>query len=156
MKKIRVPGSRKKESRSYYERNKETILKKQKKYHVKNPEVSRRAGRKHLDKVRTENPALYLWRHLRTRAKQRNIDFDLEVSDIVIPKFCPVLGIELGWGNKNQHDNSYSADRLDSNKGYVKGNVNIISEKANRIKSNATAEEIRKVADWLDTIVNGH
>jgi hypothetical protein len=34
-------------------------------------------------------------------------------------------------------------------KGYVKGNVAVISTRANRIKSNATYKEIQMVADWV-------
>jgi phenylalanyl-tRNA synthetase beta chain len=38
---------------------------------------------------------------------------------------------------------------VNPDRGYVVGNVAVISSKANIIKSNATADEIRKVADWL-------
>lgn len=54
------------------------------------------------------------------RAKKRGIVFDLEVSDIVIPKLCPILGIELSFGNGRVHDASPSLDRIVPSKGYVK------------------------------------
>ena len=62
---------------------------------------------------------------------------------IEYPKVCPVLGIQLGWdvkGNGGQ-DNSPSLDRIDSTKGYVKGNVMIMSTLANKMKSNSTPEQ---------------
>lgn len=92
------------------------------------------------------NHANYLYRGAKTRAKGRGLEFDIEVSDIVIPRFCPVFPhIELrtyegsrGW---QHHPNSPTIDRIDSAKGYVKGNVRVISWRANTLKSNATPEE---------------
>ena len=61
-----------------------------------------------------------------------------------------MLGIELTFGGTQRvSPTSASIDKIDPNKGYVIGNVAVISNKANIIKSNATADEIRKVADWL-------
>lgn len=151
----RTAGGRKAESQKYYEKNKERILVQTREYQLKNPDVKKKASYKCMVKLREVNPSLYLWRHLRTRAKTRGLEFNLQVSDIQIPSVCPALGIPLVWGTKNQHDNSPSVDRFDPEKGYVKGNINIISEKANRIKSNATATEIKKVAEWMESIV-GH
>jgi len=64
--------------------------------------------------------------------------------------YCPVLGLELVYGGtKSIKDNSASIDRFDTTKGYIKGNVWIISHKANRMKSNATMKEIEKVYDYM-------
>jgi hypothetical protein len=41
-------------------------------------------------------------------------------------------------------------DRIDNNEGYVKGNVAVISFRANTLKNNATAEELRAIADYMD------
>ena len=48
-------------------------------------------------------------------------------------------------GTGSIKDNSASIDRFDTTAGYIKGNVWIISDKANRMKSNATIEEIKKI-----------
>ena len=59
---------------------------------------------------------------------------------------CPVLGVEMVFGGTGSiKDNSASIDRFDTTTGYIKGNVWIISDKANRMKSNATIEEIKKI-----------
>lgn len=84
--------------------------------------------------------------------KSNDILFDLEFSDVFWPTHCPVLGIELDyWGEAGTRvENSPSFDKLDPSKGYVKGNVQIISWRANRIKNDGTAEEHRKIAEYID------
>jgi hypothetical protein len=72
----------------------------------------------------------------------------LTISDVVIPSRCPVLGIAMRPGAGRLCDTSPTLDRIDNTKGYVPGNVMVISYKANRIKSNATPEELRLVADF--------
>lgn len=67
----------------------------------------------------------------------------------MIPELCPVFGVKLVHGDL---DWTPSIDRVDATCGYVKGNIAIISNKANRLKNNATADELRTVAAWLDLI----
>lgn len=91
----------------------------------------------------------------KNRAKSLGIQFDIDISDITIPTHCPVLGIEMKPNRGRHQDNSPSLDRIDPLKGYVKGNVAVICFKANRIKNNASYEEILKVGNWLKEFVNG-
>ena len=79
------------------------------------------------------------------RAKTNVMEFNLELKDIVIPNYCPVLGIEIGMHNEITSSNSPTLDRIDNNKGYVKGNVIVVSHKANAIKNDASIEELEKV-----------
>lgn len=85
----------------------------------------------------------------RARAKSRGLEFDLNESDIVIPDLCPVLGIRLVVGKDRPTDNSPTLDRIDLSRGYVRGNVAVISYRANRIKNDATLDELVKVADYV-------
>jgi hypothetical protein len=79
----------------------------------------------------------------RARAKEQGIQIDIYIEDIVVPEFCPVLGIKLSVdGDKN---NSPSLDKMIPERGYTKGNVKVISWRANWIKNNATPEEIEKL-----------
>ena len=48
-------------------------------------------------------------------------------------------------------DNSPSIDRLIPELGYIKGNVNVISLRANIIKNNATKDELIKIANWMES-----
>jgi len=76
-------------------------------------------------------------------------DFTIEFGDIHFPTHCPIFGIELDYYADSIQDNSPSFDRIDPTKGYVKGNVAIISMRANRIKNNGTAEEHEKIAQFM-------
>lgn len=82
----------------------------------------------------------------KTRAVRKGLEFNLELSDIVIPKACPIFGTSFVYG-----DNDYAAslDRVDSTKGYIKGNVQVISNKANRIKNNVTTKELEKLLNYM-------
>ena len=60
------------------------------------------------------------------------------------PKVCPVLGIKLDWGMNGLNGNCPSLDRIDSTKGYIPGNVMIMSNLANAMKSNATPEQLKQ------------
>ena len=79
---------------------------------------------------------------------KNNIDFDLSVDDIEFPSHCPVLGVELNYFSEIVSNNSPSLDRFDPNGGYVKGNVILISMRANRLKMNANPEELMAIAKY--------
>lgn len=85
----------------------------------------------------------------KTRAKSRGIPFNLTIEDIVIPPVCPVFGTPFEMGN---HKTTASIDRVIPALGYVSGNIRIISNRANMIKGDADAFEIRAVADWLASL----
>ena len=88
----------------------------------------------------------------RHHAKKNNIDFFIDFEDLLpLPTYCPVLNIELDYGFKGKMAfNSPSIDRVNPSKGYIKGNVIVISQKANAIKQNANPTEIRAVADFFE------
>jgi hypothetical protein len=85
------------------------------------------------------------------RAKKAGVPFDLEPEDLSLPEFCPILGIKLEKGGPiSERDSSPSLDRLVPELGYTLDNVSIICHRANRLKSNGTAAELRAIADWMD------
>lgn len=90
----------------------------------------------------------------RARAEKKGIVFTLKFSDVVWPEFCPVLGLRLERNSGGgPSDNSPTFDRIDSARGYVAGNVIVVSNKANRIKSNASVDEISRVVDFYRRLV---
>lgn len=91
----------------------------------------------------------YPIRSLIRLASKRGHEINIREEDIVIPEFCPVLGIPLEMGTRKAKDNSPSLDRVDSSKGYVKGNVRVISWRANRLKSDATIGEVAAILAYM-------
>jgi hypothetical protein len=85
----------------------------------------------------------------RSRAGKTGIEFSIELQDIHIPERCPYLGIELCLTNKKISYNSPSLDRINSSIGYTKKNIEVISYRANTIKSNASSSELYAIADRL-------
>jgi hypothetical protein len=91
-------------------------------------------------------------RAAKRRAVELNLPFNITPADVVIPKVCPVLGIALAVGSGRVCDGSPSLDRIIPALGYVKGNIAVMSFRANALKRDATAEELRAVAAWLERL----
>lgn len=93
---------------------------------------------------------------IRRRAKTTGIEFNVtcEYLETIAPEICPVFKIKLGWCERNKWGKAHSPslDRIDPNKGYVAGNVQWISHKANAMKQNATVSELNQFANWVKSI----
>lgn len=76
------------------------------------------------------------------RAAKKNLEFDLTEEDIILPTHCPILETEFVKGDSSDYSMTYSLDRIDNSKGYVKGNVRVISMLANSMKNSATSEQL--------------
>jgi hypothetical protein len=91
--------------------------------------------------------------NIRERSRRRGYITDLTISDMpFIPRTCPVLGIVLKPGNMKDKDASPSIDRFNTNLPYLKkykDNMLFISHRANRIKADASAEELRLVLEYM-------
>lgn len=78
--------------------------------------------------------------------------WDIQFGDLEWPSLCPILGIELNYFAETRLENSPSFDRVDSTKGYEKGNVVVVSWRANRIKNDGTIEEHEAIVKYLKTL----
>ena len=87
----------------------------------------------------------------RARAQKAGVPFDLSPDDIVIPAVCPVLGIPLRRGADRA--SAPSLARLVPARGYVRGNVIVVSMRANRLKSDATMDELETIADFYSRYI---
>lgn len=123
-------------NRAQYYKHKERVRTTQKRYAAKIRE-----------KVRTDAVlhAKELIGAAKRRAKKAGLPFNITFEDIPIPPVCPVLGIPLKRNKDKMRFDSATVDRIVPALGYVKGNVIVISLKANAIKNNGTPEEILKV-----------
>ncbi len=135
--------------RRYAAKNRAKLNERARTYRKEAPEAVAASKRNARARLKATNPAKLIWAETKKRAKKRGIPFDLQVSDIVIPDLCPILGIPLEFGVGRVHDGSPSLDRLIPSRGYVSGNVCIISSKANRMKQDNTLEDLLKLVNYL-------
>lgn len=101
----------------------------------------------------------YYWAGaIRARAKSKGLPYELDADflESIMPTHCPILGVQLerhvGHGTGPF---SPTVDRIFPDKGYVRDNVMIISKRANQIKSDASPEEISKVARYYTLLIEG-
>lgn len=99
------------------------------------------------EKKSPQHKKFVYWKNSKKHGKW---EWDLEFEDIVFPTHCPLLGYELNYSaGKGQDYSNASLDRIDPTKGYVKGNVRVVSYRANLLKNNATVEEIELLlSNW--------
>jgi len=106
--------------------------------------VTAKIGRR---KRRVIDPRKELLRRAKYRAKKKELEFSLRLEDIIVPEYCPVLGIKLQL-LENEMNSSPSLDRIDNTKGYTKDNILVISYRANTLKRDATKEELKKISEY--------
>lgn len=93
------------------------------------------------------------WRMINNRrfdAANKGIPFTITPEDITIPDKCPVLGIPIfvNAGKNSNTDNSPSLDRIVPELGYVRGNIGVISMRANRIKNDSEPWELLAICEY--------
>lgn len=145
--------------KAYYQKHKERIKARIKAKTAENPTKARQRAKKWGEEHRErkisstrksyykskKNPVDRMFASAKSRARTDHKDFNISREDIILPPHCPLLGIEFDQRDKFGNlisDTLYTIDRIDSSKGYVKGNIQVISNIANRMKSNATAEQL--------------
>ena len=100
----------------------------------------------------SKTPEYRMWYWAKNRAEEKGLPFNIEVSDIVIPDICPLLEIPLKVCKSAAGDSSPSLDRLIPHLGYVKGNILVISFRANQIKNCASLDELMLISENLHGI----
>ncbi len=88
----------------------------------------------------------------KARAKKSGVPFDLQLDDFHIPAMCPVFHFPLNTNTAGSaRFDSPSLDRKIPHVGYVKGNVQVISHKANTMKSDASLAELRALVKFMES-----
>ena len=91
-------------------------------------------------------------------ARQRSRKFgrvcSLTLKDLpLIPEHCPIFPwLKLTWHvgeGVGRKDDSPSLDRIDNTKGYEPGNVRWISWRANRLKADASKQELEALVQAI-------
>lgn len=97
--------------------------------------------------------------HWKSNAKYRGILFEVTEPELnALPKVCHYTGIAL---TTNQREiNTISLDRLNSNKGYVTGNVVFCCESINTMKQDFTYDQFILTCRWIvehhDALINSN
>ena len=123
------------------------------KYYSSNPDA-RLSKTLWIRAKRRRNPENSILVQIRDRCRRGGIPFNLTIEDCKIPEICPVLGIPIVVGQirpkgRMLAGNAPSVDRIFPEKGYVKGNIAVISWRANHLKNNATADELEKIVNYI-------
>jgi hypothetical protein len=98
---------------------------------------------------RSTHAAQKLFYAAKTRAKIKGLTFTINKEDVIVPDICPVLGILLVTDNDKNSPNSPSLDRIDNNLGYTPENICVISNRANKLKNDATIEELELILKYM-------
>ncbi len=104
--------------------------------------------KKYAKERNDKNREYVMWRDAKYRAKSQNLPFNIVIDDVIIPKKCPILDVELDLTKKNRQL-SPSLDKINPKLGYVKGNIRVISFKANRLKSDLSELEIENLYNYV-------
>lgn len=130
--------------RRYYAANRERLRAKERERLARNPTARAKQRDWHI-----AHPERRVVVRAKYRAKCLGLAFNLTNSDIHIPAKCPILGTELSRGAGKPAHSSPSLDRLVPEKGYVRGNIQVISHLANSMKQNATPDQLKRFAEWV-------
>jgi hypothetical protein len=108
-----------------------------------------------------KHPWLRVATAIQRRCKDENIQFGFTsrhefayyLNDIA-PTHCPVFGFPLSFANGTSGKRGFrgilpSVDRIKPELGYIRGNLQVISFRANVMKSNASEEELQMFAEWI-------
>lgn len=136
-------------NKAYRDQNKEKLKEYARQYRKDNPELVKEQIKRSYEKQKVTNFKGLLISSIKARAKQNNVEFTLSEKDVIWNTHCPILGVELSFRSKGKRETAASLDRIDNTKGYVRGNVHLISNRANRIKSDATIEELEKIIAYM-------
>lgn len=150
--------------KEHYDNNIEKIKEKKKEYRIKNKDkikktsaIYRENNKNKIKEIYKNNIEIGLFDNAKNRAKRNGVLFDLKLEDIKIPKdcICPLLGIKMQVNENYKKNNSFTIDRIDSNRGYDKDNIWIICDKANTSKSNLAIEEYELIVNNFEKIIIG-
>jgi hypothetical protein len=111
------------------------------------------ATKRDQSKYQESHIAVLLFNVAKSRAKRNGLEFDIDISDVDIPNVCPILKIPLDHSRgKGRRFNGASLDRINPKLGYIKGNVWVISDLANMMKSYASIAQLKTFGEWTQTL----
>ena len=109
------------------------------------------SNRAKIAKYTKTNPRYRIWKSSYVNSRKHGTEHTIKVVDILLPETCKYLGIRLDYRCASVRGslrawNAPSIDRIDPSRGYVPGNIQVISDLANRMKTDATIEQMLEFA----------
>ena len=135
--------------REWKSKNKDKVNEINRKVKAKRPGMYRKINLESYHRTAEARWAKIILNSIKGRCARKGIPFDMSEQDISIPATCPVLGIPVAMQDGGFKDGSPSVDRLIPSKGYVRGNIRVISYRANAIKRDASLEELEAIVAYL-------
>lgn len=151
---LKHPEKYKRYNKTNHDRNghkyKDRQRKVSKQWKLDNPDKVKESAQRCFVRLKEDNYAKYLLKTSRSRAKRAGLEHALSLEDIIVPALCPILQIEIkpATGGKAM-PYSPSLDRIDNTKGYIPGNVRVISHRANSNKGSMTVEEVERLLRYM-------
>jgi len=136
-------------ARRWYDNNREKMKEHNKRYMSEIIEGGKTRYQYYYEKSRFgsfEKRLTLMLTSAKSRCKKNNVEFSITKEDVARRETCPISGVMLNFRSNKVSDDSPTLDRIDPSKGYVPGNVWVVSYRANRIKSNATSDELFRIA----------
>ena len=133
----------------YYQNNREIILDRCEEYRNNNVEKEKN---RHII-YRLNNELKCILQDTKTRAKKINVENNLTLEYLmsIDRDYCPYFNFPfIKGGGFKERNFAKSIDRIDSSLGYILGNVEFISFRANFIKRDSTIDEQEKIVCWLE------
>lgn len=91
-----------------------------------------------------------MFNNAKFRAKKLKLPFQITIQDIIVPKKCPIFNVPIRQGSVVTSPNSPSLDRKNPKLGYTKKNIWVISHRANKIKNDASIDELKQLIKALE------
>jgi len=105
-------------------------------------------------RYRANNRFAIRMRAVRARSLEIGVPFEIttEYLESIWTGVCPALGTPLDMDALKHSEGHAQLDRIVPELGYVEGNVAWLSERANRIKDNATTSDLEGILEWLKSL----
>lgn len=150
MKRTCISCKKTKKITEFYSRRNEKY--REKTYRTKCKTCNSKDQRERYKKYKQTNPFKCRCAKIKARAKSKNLKFNLtpEYLESIWTGICPISKIKIKWTTNRNDESAAELDRLIPKKGYIKGNVNFVSRKMNRLKNSANLKDIKLLCKWLE------
>ena len=122
--------------------------------HLESMEIIEKRAYERYDK--TTDFGNWVWRSKHGNNSKARKELKVEDYKNIMRTHCPLLGVKLSYKvyeGKVCPSNYATLDKIDPSKGYVSGNIQILSYRANTLKNSATLEELKTIIkNWENLI----